>query len=253
MTFIRPLISRTLSEFFSARRFVAAVQSMPWFLRSWSAYGRLAGRRPPVSMLWPCLTDRSEQAGSARGDYFYQDWWAARKVYESRCEEHVDVASRVDGFVAHCAVFTRVIYVDIRPLTTAIPTIVPRTGTVLELPFADRSLSSLSCLHVVEHIGLGRYGDPLDPNGSVNALRELQRVVAPGGQFYLGLPIGRERTCFNAHRIHQPSTVFKTLSDLSLCSFAAVDGRGEFAEGAAPGDFENVEYACGLFHFTRPA
>jgi SAM-dependent methyltransferase len=93
---------------------------------------------------------------------------------------------------------TRVAFLDVRPLDADIEDLEPIAGSVLELPFADRSLPSVSCLHVAEHIGLGRYGDPLDPAGTRKAIAELQRVTAPGGQLLFSLPVGRQRLCFNA-------------------------------------------------------
>jgi SAM-dependent methyltransferase len=199
------------------------------------------------------MTDPNEARGVASGDYFYQDFWAARKVRESGVTEHVDIASRVDGFVAHCALFTKVVYVDIRPIATRIPTIIPKVGDLVALPFPDESVASLSCLSVAEHVGLGRYGDPLDPDGSIKAFKELQRILAPGGQLYLSVPIGRERVCFNAHRIFAPSRVPHMMDQLRMVDFAAVSMAGDLLEQVKPDDFANEVFICGLFHFTRDA
>jgi hypothetical protein len=234
------------------RQLPSTVASLPWFVRSWREYAARDGASLRLRDVHPCLTDRGESAGSASGHYFHQDLWAARKVHASGVAEHVDVGSRVDGFVAHVASFTDVVYVDLRPLEAAgHPHIKARVGTVLDLPFEDRSVRSLSCLHVIEHIGLGRYGDPLDPAGSLKALAELQRVVAVGGDLYLGVPVGRERVCFNAHRVLSPQTVLRALGELALVEFSAVDDAGGLVRDASPADFERADYSCGLFHFTR--
>src|SRR3954454_20739809 len=110
--------------------------------------------------------------------YFFQDIWAARRVAERRPPRHVDVGSRVDlvGFLTAIAPVT---FVDIRPLEADVEGLESVAGSVLSLPFEDGSLPSVSCLHVAEHIGLGRYGDPLDPGGTRKAADELQRVLAP--------------------------------------------------------------------------
>lgn len=234
------------------RRLPTSVAALPWFVRTWREYAALAGTAPRVIDAYPCLTDRHESAGAASGHYFHQDLWAARKVFESRVTEHVDVGSRMDGFAAHVASFTKLVYVDIRPLTVqGHPNITARTGSVLDLPFDDRSLRSLSCLHVVEHVGLGRYGDPLDPRGTLKALAELQRVVAPGGDLYLGLPVGRERVCFNAHRVHAPCTVLDAMNRLELVEFSAVNDAGDLERNTTPEQFAGADYACGLFHLHR--
>jgi SAM-dependent methyltransferase len=72
---------------------------------------------------------------------------------------------------------------------------------------------SLSCLHTIEHLGLGRYGDPLDPEGHLKGLAQLKRLVKPGGRLYLSTPIGPERVEFNAHRIFAASTLAAWFND----------------------------------------
>ncbi len=122
---------------------------------------------------------------------------------------------------------------------------------MLALPFEDRSLTSVSCLHVAEHIGLGRYGDPLDPEGTRLAATELQRVVAEGGHLLFSTPVGRPRTNFNAHRIHAPSEVIAMFGELSLEEFSGVDDAGRFRRNREPSELDGSEYACGMFLFSR--
>jgi hypothetical protein len=104
---------------------------------------------------------------------------------------------------------------------------------------------------VLEHIGLGRYGDPLDPDGHVKAAGELSRVLAHGGDLYVSVPVGRERVCFNAHRVFSAATVKELFATLELQEFALVDDAGRFAPGADAAAAEAQEYACGLFHFVK--
>jgi len=57
----------------------------------------------------------------------------------------------------------------------------------------------------VEHSGLGRYGDALDPDGDVHALRQAWCMTRPGGLALVGLPMACAATGaleFNAHRIY---------------------------------------------------
>jgi hypothetical protein len=116
---------------------------------------------------------------------------------------------------------------------------------------ADQSVASLSCLHVVEHIGLGRYGDPLDPHGTRRACAELARVLAPGGYLYLSTPVGRERVCFNAHRIHDPRTIPEYLSQLDLVDLSIVDDSGALSSGVSADEGSSLLYGCGLYRFRR--
>ncbi|HEV3321666.1 MAG TPA: DUF268 domain-containing protein [Solirubrobacteraceae bacterium] len=201
--------------------------------------------------VFPKLADR---VGYSPYDshYFHQDIWAARRVAELAPEHHVDVGSRVD-LVGFLTSLTDVIYVDIRLLEAEVERLESIAGSVLALPFADRSLESVSCLHVAEHIGLGRYGDPLDPLGTRKAATELQRVLRVGGQLLFSVPVGRPRVCFNAHRIHDPSEVVSMFGELDLAEFSYIDDSGVFARNRAPAALASASYACGLYRFVRPA
>jgi SAM-dependent methyltransferase len=224
------------------------VAGVPRFVRDYATYGRLEPLR--LRDIYPMLLDWYESAGVASGHYFHQDLWAARKVFASGIQPHVDVGSRVDGFVAHCAVFTRVMYLDVRPLPP-VANVISIAGSVTALPFADGSLQSVSCLHVLEHIGLGRYGDPIDPTGTRRGCAELARVLAPQGHLYIGIPIGRERVCFNAHRVHAPATILEYFRPLRLQDSAVVDDCGLLHDPADPRVFAMADYACALLHFTK--
>jgi len=199
----------------------------------------------------PQLRDRWQQAGAASGHYFHQDVWAARRVFESNPSRHVDVGSRIDGFVAHLLAFREVEVVDLRPLTTSQPGLRFTRASILSLPYADASLPSISSLHTVEHVGLGRYGDPIDPGGPFAAMSELARVLASQGRLYLSVPVGVERTEFDAHRVFSPITILKHLEHLALVEFSAVDDAGGYIEHADPEAFVDAQYSCGLFVFSR--
>lgn len=205
-----------------------------------------------IGKAYPQLSDRFESAGTACGHYFHQDIWAARLIHSASPEKHIDIGSRIDGFVAHLLAFMDVTEVDIRPLNTSQPGLTFVTGDMLDLPFPDQSMQSLSCLHALEHVGLGRYGDPIDPNAWTTAITQLQRVLAPDGKLYFSVPIGSEKLEFNAHRIFDPLTITDSFDQLQLVSFSAVSDDGDFVENALPDDYRNSRYACGLFEFQRP-
>jgi SAM-dependent methyltransferase len=196
--------------------------------------------------------DRFESAGSARGHYFHQDLWAARIIYERGTRSHVDVGSRLDGFVAHLLPFCRVRYVDVRSLDAEIEGLEFIQGSILEMPFADCSIESLSCLHVLEHIGLGRYGDEIAPQGYLRAAAELSRVLAGGGQLLIGTPVGRERMCFDAHRVFDPERIVRLFRTLRLREFSFIDDSGtQVIQNASWEDARRCNYGCGLFVFEK--
>ncbi len=220
------------------------------YIRDWRAYRSLPhAERLRLRDVFPQLGDRVTSSPFDR-HYFYQDVWAARAVAALGSDRHVDVGSRVDyvGFLtSHC----EVVFIDIRPLAATLDRLDSIPGSILELPAADQSVNSLSCLHVAEHIGLGRYGDVLDPLGTRRAAGELQRVLAPGGQLLFSVPVGRPRVCFNAHRIHDPRDIVTMFDELELIEFSGVDDEGAFRQDRTLEELADSRYACGMYRFER--
>jgi hypothetical protein len=173
-----------------------------------------------------------------------------RRIWTQEPQDHWDIGSQAI-FANLLGAVLPVTFVDLRPLRAKIQGVRNLAADMLKLPLRDRSIPSLSCLHVAEHIGLGRYGDPLNPNGTSLAFAELARVLAPGGNLYLALPVGRPRLCFNAHRIHSPETIRQFLGELDLLEFSGVHDDGRFAENVPLREFDNSDYACGFFRFQR--
>lgn len=201
---------------------------------------------------FPILTDFGDSAGSAQGHYFHQDLWVARKIYKAKPSEHYDVGSRIDGFITSLLTFMPVTVMDVRPLTSHVPglTFIQQDATHLA-GFPDQSIGSLSTLHAVEHFGLGRYGDPVDPDACFKAMRSFARVLKPGGRLYFSVPIGRERLEFNAQRVFSPLTILEVFKDLKLVSFAAVNDKGEMDDQSPPEAFVNANFSCGMYEFTK--
>jgi SAM-dependent methyltransferase len=234
--------------------FARAIRGLPAFLRDAAAYRRAEstlGFPLRLGSLFPILGDRYEEAG-ALGHYFHQDLWAARKIFAKRPKSHVDIGSRIDGFVAHLLAFMPVTVVDVRPLTSEVQglSFVQEDAAALRT-FADESIESLSSLHAVEHFGLGRYGDPVDPSAPSRMMRTLSRVLKPGGRLYFSVPVGRERLEFNAHRVFAPRSVMEAFPALQLVSFAAISDEGELLDPCGLDQVALADYACGLFEFEK--
>jgi SAM-dependent methyltransferase len=231
-------------------------RALPIFVRNLLRYQSL-NHNPSFNFqykdLWYRTFDRFDVAGVAAGHYFHQDLWAARILFSRQSKKHVDVGSRIDGFIAHILPFCEVTYVDLRPIDAKLDGFEFRQGSIVEMPFEDKSVSSLSCLHVIEHIGLGRYGDPVEPDGYIRAARELVRVLQPGGLLLLGVPVGRERLCFDAHRIFDPETIVNLLQPLELEEFQVIDDYGNMSpSGTTFEEVKKFRYGCGLFLFHKP-
>lgn len=172
----------------------------------------------------PCFYDRFEYCGSTRSEYFWQDLIVARWIYEANPHKHVDVGSRVDGFVAHVASFRNIEVLDVRPISSSIPGINFRqvdltseyTLSQLQSEHTRGYCDSISCLHVIEHFGLGRYGDDIDPVGYISGLANLSSLLQPGGSLYLSCPVGHSRVEFNSHRVFSPYELLDLASKCNL-------------------------------------
>jgi SAM-dependent methyltransferase len=246
----RHLWQRWVDPVFSIQRAVTSLGPYTRYLSSWRRYTNLPGAEPlRFRDSHPCLFDATDVT-PYDPHYFYQAVWAMGRIARSGAKKHVDVGSDVI-FVGLLATHLSVTFVDFRPLGAKLPQLTSVAGTILALPFADRSIDSISCLHVAEHVGLGRYGDPLDPSGTRRACAELARVLAPRGNLFFSVPVGQPRVCFNAHRIHSPRQILEYFSSLDLVEFSAVDDRGELLIDAKPEQLENVVYGCGLFWLRR--
>ena len=223
---------------------------LPRLFKHWIQYKRIA-RRQKIDFIdfHPCLGDWSTHT-PFDAHYFYQGAWLARKLVQYKPVQHVDIASSVLT-IGVLSAMVDTVFIDYRPLKTSLPGLTSLPGDILHLKFSDHSIASLSCLHVIEHIGLGRYGDPIDPDGSVKAAAELRRVVASGGNFFISLPIGKERICFNAHRVHAPASVLAMFPDMSLVDFSYVDDAGQFHQKQSIAVASNLQYGCGMFHFQK--
>jgi SAM-dependent methyltransferase len=231
----------------------------PRFLVDILTYKRMCGPSTQfqlaLSNVKPFLLDRDLAAGIGSGHYFVQDLHVARMIYQTKPSRHVDIGSRIDGFVAHLLVFMPVEVLDIRKLESSIEGLhflQCDASNMSRIP--DKSVESLSCLHALEHFGLGRYGDPIDPSQWKKALREMARVLSDQGRLYLSLPVGHERVEFNAQRVFDPRTIQQEVDgQLELLSFGLLDDKGEWNSNADMEFAASQSYGCGVFLFGRAA
>jgi SAM-dependent methyltransferase len=231
-------------------RQLASIVRLPGFFADWLRFRGLAGKNAArFADLRPCLTDRASHT-PFDPHYFYQAAWLARELGHIKPALHVDVGSSVVA-AGIMSAFVPLLFVDFRPLLVQLPNLDSVAADITRLPFADGSVQSLSSLHVIEHIGLGRYGDRLDPDGWRAGLGELARVLAPGGRLYLSTPVGRNRVCFNAHRVFLPKVIADALPGLKVEHFAFVDDEGRFKDKAELAGADAMNYGCGMFRFSK--
>lgn len=234
--------------------------TIPFILKDYFKFKRSiqhenAGDRFSISSLdfYPCIKDKTVTTGFDR-HYVFHTAWAARKVKEINPKKHVDISSSL-YFSTIVSAFVPVDFYDYRPAKLNLSNLDSREGNLMSLPFQDNTVESISCMHTIEHIGLGRYGDPIDPLGDVKAIKELIRVTAPGGSLLFVTPLGsKPKIEFNAHRIYTYTQILEYFKDLTLVEFSYIpeDGtRGGILSPATASDIQNDSYGCGCFWFKK--
>lgn len=243
-------IYRIINPIIDPIKFTQGIYGYFRFAKDLIKYKQLDSKSKIVNLsLFPILHEKTKLTG-LDAHYFYQQLWAFEQILKRRPSRHVDIGStyEMSGYISK---ITKAEFVDIRPIKTSLRNLFVRKGDILSLPYNDNSLQSVSCLHVVEHVGLGRYGDRIDPSGTIKACRELSRILKKGGYLYLSTPVGKNKICFNAHRIHSPQEILGYLRELKLLSFSIVDDNGNFIENVDYAKYDKLNYGCGFFIFTK--
>jgi SAM-dependent methyltransferase len=206
------------------------------------------------SMTWdnryPCLNDATSNTGFD-AHYLYHTAWAARILAQTKPALHIDISSCL-RFVSLVSAFIPIHFYDYRPAQLNLSGLDSSRADLMNLPFGDNSVESLSCMHVIEHIGLERYGDPFDPEGDLKAIKELKRVLATDGHLLFVVPLGEKAVIqYNAHRIYTYQQVLNYFSELKLTNFAYVNDAGKYIENAQESDTAGQVYGCGCFCFKK--
>ncbi|MBP9819213.1 DUF268 domain-containing protein [Candidatus Woesebacteria bacterium] len=226
------------------------------FIKDFLAFKKLSQGNGRFSISWhernPQLFDKTSDT-DFDSHYIYHPAWAARIVAKNKPTKHVDISS-VLNFSTLVSAFVPVAFYDYRPANIRLPGLTSEKADLTALPFADNSIESLSCMHTVEHIGLGRYGDPLDPNADRKAMSELSRIVAHGGSFLFVTPVGKPTIHYNAHRIYSYEQIISYFPDLQLQEFSLVtdNWREEGIVTHASKQLADTQtYGCGCFWFIK--
>lgn len=212
----------------------------------------------PFGKKYPVLNEKFSTSGIASGHYFHQDLLIAQRIFQNQPVNHVDIASRVDGFVAHVASFRKIEVFDIRSLPDYIYNVKFIQADLMHL---DQNLihytDSISCLHVIEHFGLGRYNDPIDIDGHLKGLENIYQILKPGGRFYFSTPIGPQRIEFNAHRVFSVKYLLELFNKkYDIIHFSYVNDKGDLFKNVALTDREiehnfGCIFGCGIFEMIK--
>jgi hypothetical protein len=250
-----------LSEQFgiSPLKTVQSIRGLPRYLRGLT---RFRSAYSGNLNLTPCLHDWYEAGGDTTSEYFWQDLLVAKRVCAANPRRHVDIGSRVDGFVAHVASFREIEVFDIRQIAACIPGVTFKQADLMRpvasLARADGYCDSLSCLHALEHFGLGRYGDEIDPQGFEHGIVNMAALLETDGIMYLSVPIGQERVEFNANRVFDPRTIIRQgeLRALRLIELIVIGAGGNVVTHSPVGESDIAKlascyYSLGVFIFKK--
>lgn len=199
--------------------------------------------------VYPCLGDKLP-ATPFDQHYIYHPAWAARILAKTRPAYHVDFSS-ILSFGSIVSAFIPIKFYDYRVANLQLSNWESGFADLNKLPFETDSQPSISCMHTVEHIGLGRYGDAIDAEGDLKAINELKRIVQPGGDLLFVTPVGRSRIEYNAHRIFSYEQVVDYFAPLRLMEFSLVPDGGGLIENASKDLVHQQEYGCGCFWFKK--
>lgn len=201
--------------------------------------------------LHPCLTDRMSTTPFDQ-HYTYHPAWAARVLAKTKPALHIDISS-ILNFSAVTSAFVPIKFYDYRPAHLQLNNFESDFADLKKLPFETNSIESISCMHTIEHIGLGRYGDELDVKGDIKAIDELKRVTKPNGDILFVTPVGKPKIEFNAHRIYSYEQVIEYFEGCELVEFALIPDAGGLIANADAGLVKDQEYGCGCFWFKKKA
>jgi hypothetical protein len=237
-------------------RVMLSYKNIFWYLKTYNEFQRLGGKITAINMQ---LTDINSKSGTARGHYFHQDLLVANYIFQNKPIRHIDIGSRVDGFVAHVASFREIEVLDIRDLEdSGHPNIKFLKKDLMSVLGDDSEVAdSISCLHAIEHFGLGRYGDKVSPKGHVQGLKNIVTMLKKNGTLYISFPIGvRSEVHFNAHRIFEPTEILSWAKELglTLINFDFVDLNGNLQRKR---DLDKLiikdNLSCGIYTFLKNA
>ena len=221
------------------------------YIGEWRKFKNKNDKRFSVNAadLYPCLKDRIIKTPFDH-HYTYHPAWAARILTKTKPEFHVDISS-ILSFSTIVSAFVPVKFYDYRPADLKLSNLESGSEDLNKLSFESGSIPSLSCMHTIEHIGLGRYGDKIDPMGDIKSIEELKRVLQPGGDLLFVTPVGKPRIEFNAHRIYSYEQILEYFSPLVLKEFSLIPDAGGLITNADPNLVKDQNYACGCFWFKK--
>lgn len=194
---------------------------------------------------YPCLTDRFSHS-HLEPIYILQDAWASKLIFKLNPVRHYDIGSSV-LMLSILAQKIPTTMIDIRPINIVIPGLDFQKGSILALPFDNGSIISLSSICVLEHIGLGRYGDKIDVFGTEKSIKEISRVMKRNGDLIISVPVDWSSVIhFNAHRTFTRELIMSLFKEFRLIEERYIYGKDVFSSYD-----KSKGFGTGLYHFKK--
>jgi hypothetical protein len=221
-------------------------------------YINFKSKKGKIDKIYPIIDNFSLKKNLMSGHYFHQDLIVANKIFKKNPIRHIDIGSRVDGFVSHVASFREIETFDIRDIGRSKHSNIKINIMDFTSESADQiKTDSLSCLHSIEHFGLGRYGDSIDPQGHIKGFNNALKLLKKDGLFYISFPISNKtRIEFNEQRVFQYSEILNWLKPFQeeyvLECFDYIDDLDNiFYDFKISDEIKNLNYGCGIYTIRK--
>jgi len=88
-------------------------------------------------------------------------------------------------------------------------------GDIRNTNFPDSFFDIVIAVSTIEHIGLGRYNDPIDPEGDINAIKEINKILKIRGILMMTVPFGN-KSISKLHRVYDIKSLLTLLSKFKI-------------------------------------
>lgn len=228
-----------------------------WFYKCLIQFKKLDKSNFFKLKIFPILGENKMFAGTINSHYFIQDLFVAQQIFKQEPNKILDIGSRIDGFISNIASFREIDVVDIRPLENKTSNInFKQIDITSDISNLKLEYDCITCLHAIEHFGLGRYGDSIDPQGHVRGIENISLILQKKGTCYLSFPLGDNRVEFNAHRVFSLKYIVPILKKhFIIKGFSYISDNGILYENKSLefGMLNNFDckYGCAIFILTK--
>jgi hypothetical protein len=227
---------------------------LPLFLKNLHLFLKSNGKITGLKII---ISDFSEPSGVMSGHYFHSDLLISQYIFENSPKNHLDVASRSDGLVAHVASFRVINFLDIRDHElNSYPNLIPIKADICNKlsTIFDERFDSISCSYALANFGFGRYGDIVDPNAHLTGFRNMVTLLEKGGYLYISIPLSStNEIIYNSHRSFRAMEPLYWDDRVRLIKFSFVDENGSIHKDVNPEIVStNIgALSCGIYTFER--